>query len=291
MILSFDDFVKKCKLTTSNKILHQTTMNMYYKFVNNHFEMFFGTKDWLIIDKNIHNPSTVLDKLKSYEWSISMKLKFLAVLNQLYHCNEYTKEYAMLKENYRDVLLSESTIEDYDWATKLLELDAKKDNSKWDYQNYIIALIMYYHPRRLYDYSSTIVVRETTCDNTIKDNNYYIVANRKFIFNKFKNSEAITAGCKEFTLNADLNGLFDKWLNELNTSDNMFIGKRGKAISSNYLCTLIHDIGLPTTTENRKLQESKELLQGKTRTETSNKFNHSITCQQLNYNKKIVNEN
>jgi len=288
-LTTLDELKTEWALNLSDRPIKDATVRIYLGMINNHFGEFFGTNNLRDIKNRMGDPDVILSRLGEMDWSISLKLKFLAVLHRFYPCQKYTQLYSDLKERYRVTILSQREIADFDWDSKLEELCKKKDASKWEYQNYLISLLLFHHPRRLYDYAAMYVIRDAKRMKNLSENaNYYVMEERRFIFNVFKNVKSATAGQKEVTLCDDMRTVMEKWLNELNLSENLLVNKNGEPLAPYYLCKIIKRCGLPTTTRNRKLQESKELANGGNLVETSKKFNHSVASQQFNYNKVVT---
>lgn len=288
MLLQYDNFVGMCSLLRSDgEPLNRNTVQKYYDCVNNHFGKIFKCDTWDKIATILADTKETLRLIDEYQVKLSAKFNILCVLNQISKHKDYSIRCREIGEMKRGEALSKKEIMVFDWAAKLLELEEKSASSRNDYQNYLIANIWYYHPRRVGDYCALNLVRDEVgeLDPT---KNYYLHQHHRFIFKTFKNSGAVTAGQMIVDSHPKLVPILDTWFSIYNDSSHVFLSKRGRVLSEDNMKKIVSFIGLPCSGLNRKQQESAELKSGKDCLAVAYKFNHSVTSQQINYNKILV---
>jgi hypothetical protein len=140
---------------------------------------------------------------------------------------------------------------------------------------YVLALIMEHHPRRLTDYHLI------SDDETDDKKNNYISSEKKIKFNVFKNCRALLAGEREVELNPDVDAEIKFYCRAYPKRPGGFLFP----FELRRMRYLIKKYGFPSVTENRKEQETRDLMKGKGRKETAMRFNHSVMTQTLHYAK------
>jgi hypothetical protein len=283
-MLSLADFENKYG-QRGDKRLQASTIKRYYGFLNKHFELFFGTKDWDEIVRKCGEIDDNISKIGKSDLSLSNKITLLQILWRIHESDKYSKCQTGLSEIYKNDCLKRVNVANYDWETTLRKFDRVKCKNWWYYQRCVLANLMFYHPRRVQDYALLRIVRSDEVELS-SESNYYLSEKRELLFFKFKNSESGTAGEMRVQLDDRMRELMDDWMT-INKTVNVFVSKKKLRLSANYLCKLIKFFGLPTTTRNRKIQESVALANGEDALETSKRFNHSIATQQVVY-KKVV---
>lgn len=288
MLLSYDNFLDNFNILRGDgSLLSDRSIEINFSLINNHFGKLFKSDSWDDIKLKIVDTNLTLTLLDTYTESSSMKCNILDALFHLNKHEDYTKARAMCSERKKSDALHRSEIDEFDWESCLKGLKSKADISKHDYQIYLMGNLLYYHPRRVSDYADLDVV--TDGEECLSDKqNYYIKNEHKFVFNKFKNAGAATAGEKVVICHEILRPIIDKWLSVYNTSNHMFVGVRGRKLTSDYYSQLLGNSGLPSTGANRKQQTSLALSSGENPMDVAFRFNHSVSTQQLNYKKRVI---
>jgi hypothetical protein len=140
---------------------------------------------------------------------------------------------------------------------------------------YLLALIMEHHPRRLTDYHLL------SDDETDAKKNNYIASEKKIKFNVFKNCKALLAGEREVELNPIVDAEIKFYCRAYPKRPGGFLFP----FPIRRMRYLIKKYGIPSVTENRKEQETRDLRKGIDRKKTAMKFNHSVMTQSLHYAK------
>ena len=198
------------------------------------------------------------------------------------------------KEIYANNSLNDKELEKFiaweDILSVYQKLILNKHKSQMHFKKCItIALYTMFPPRRLKDYASMIVIKNSICDDNI--NNFFVIDEFKFIFNNYKTYK--TYGKQQFEISNELLHILNEYIDTYKLINKKLLGHTENDLSEKIKNIFIHFCNKSVTVNTLRhvyishLFNNGELSWTKQQTDIANKMAHSKNMQQDVYKKKI----